>query len=59
MGSMIHKVGLSDEEVKTLIEILKYAVDYCPFESISEELNITGDKVQDLIAKLEKALKSD
>jgi len=59
MGSIIYQVGLGDEEVKTLIEILKYAVDYCPLESISEELNITGDKVEDLIAKLEKALKSE
>jgi hypothetical protein len=59
MGSMIHKVEFGDEELRTLIGVLKYAVDYCPLESISEELNITGDKVQDLIAKLEKALKSD
>jgi len=59
MGSIIYQVGLGDEEVKTLVEILKYAVNYCPLESISEELNITGDKVEDLIARLEKTLKPD
>ena len=59
MVNMIHQVKLVDEEVKTLIEILKYTVDYCPLESISEELNITRDRVEDLIAKMEKAIKSE
>jgi len=58
MGSNTHQVGLDDEEMKTLIEILKYSRDNCPIESISQELDITGDKVEDLVAKLEKALKS-
>jgi hypothetical protein len=58
MGSTGYQVGLGDEEVKILVEILKYAVDYCPLESLSEEVNITGEKIEDIIAKLEKALKS-
>jgi hypothetical protein len=51
------EVEFSDEEVKTLIEILKYSLDYCPIEGISYGVNITRDEVQNLIAKLEKALK--
>lgn len=59
MGNGTHRFELGDEEVKTLIEILKYSLDYCPLESISEELNINGEKVEDLIARLEKALQSE
>ena len=59
MGSNTHQVGLDDEEMKTLIEILKYSLDNCPIESISQELDITGDKVEDLVTKLEKALRPE
>nr|MDO8082143.1 hypothetical protein [Candidatus Freyarchaeota archaeon] len=48
---------LSEEEIKILVEILRYALDYRPVESISHELDVTNEKVEDLIAKLEKALK--
>ena len=57
MGSNIHQVGLDDEEMKTLIEILKYSVDSCPIESISQEINITSDKVEDLVTKPGKGIK--
>jgi len=53
------KLELVTDEVKTIIEILRYSADNCPVESISEELDITFDKVEDLIAKLEEALKSE
>ena len=56
MASASRKVELSDEEVKMFIELLKYSLDYCPIEGVSYEVNITRDKVQDLIVKLEKAL---
>lgn len=59
MGNDTHKVELGDEEMKTVIEILKYSLDYCPLESISEELEISHEKVEDIIAKLEKALSSE
>jgi hypothetical protein len=48
----------SDEEIKSLIGVLKYALDYCPLEGISEEVNVTRDKVEDLTLKLEKILRS-
>lgn len=50
-------MGFSEEEVKALIEILKYSLDYCPIEGISYGVSITRDKIQDLIVKLENALK--
>ena len=57
MGSIVYQVGLGDEEVKTPIEALRYSLDSCPLESLSEEIDITGEKVEDIIAKLEKASK--
>lgn len=57
MSSASHHIEFSDEEVKILIEILKYSLDYCPIEGVSYEVQITRDKVEDLIAKLEKVLK--
>lgn len=49
-------VELSYEEAKTIVELLKFSLDSCPIESISHEVDITSDKVQDLITKLEKTL---
>ena len=58
MNPSFHQMELSDEEIKILIEILKYALDYCPVEGISQEVNITHDKVENLTSKLEKTLGS-
>ena len=58
MNRSFHQIEFSNEEIKILIEILKYALDYCPVEGISQEVNITHDKVQDLTLKLEKTLRS-
>lgn len=57
MKSASLQVKLSDEEVKTLIEILKYSLDYCPIEGIGYDVSITRDGVQNLIVKLESVLK--
>jgi hypothetical protein len=54
----VSRVELSDEEIKILVDTLRYALEYCPIESISHEVEITNEKFEDLIAKLEKALKS-
>jgi RIO-like serine/threonine protein kinase len=56
MTDISHNIELTDEEVKILRAILKYSLDYCPIESLSHELSITNDDVQDLIIKLEKLL---
>jgi len=51
-------LDLSDEEVKTIIDILKYSQDYCPIESVSDRVDITIDRVQELIVKLEQISES-
>lgn len=58
MGNNTHQIELSDEEVKTVVEILKYSVDYCPFDSISDKVDISITKVQALILKLEGIIAS-
>lgn len=52
------KIELTEEEVKMITEILKYALVGCPVESISDQMNISSDGVHDLVAKLEKAQRS-
>jgi hypothetical protein len=48
------QVELSDDEVKKVIAILRFAKDSCPVESISG--NIDDDAVDNLISKFEKCL---
>jgi hypothetical protein len=50
---------LETDEVKTIIEILRYSVDNCPVESITNEVEISVDGVEDLIQKLRNALHSN
>jgi Mn-dependent DtxR family transcriptional regulator len=47
-------INLSEEELKTIVEILTYSLGSCPVESISDKVNISADSVQELVAKLEK-----
>ena len=51
------KVELTEDEVKTISDILKYSLGSCPVESIGDRVQISTDKVEDLAAKLEQALK--
>ncbi len=46
-------IELSEEEIKIISEILQYSLGSCPVESISDKVNISADKVQELIDKLE------
>ena len=51
------KVDLSEDEVKAIIDILKYSMDSCPIESVSDRVSITADQLQEIVAKLEKPAK--
>jgi hypothetical protein len=53
------KLELGTDEVKTIIEILRYSVDNCPVESITNEVEISVDGVEDLVQKLRNALQSN
>ncbi len=49
------QIDLDEREVKTIVEILKFSLGSCPIESISDQVAISADAVQELIAKIEKA----
>ncbi|AIF85444.1 hypothetical protein NTE_03416 [Candidatus Nitrososphaera evergladensis SR1] len=51
-----HLVELADEEIKTIIAILRFSSDACPIESLSEQ-RIEYDVVKNLISKFEEVLK--
>jgi len=53
------KLELGTDEVKTIIEILRYSVNNCPVESITNEVEISVDGVEDLVQKLRNALQSN
>lgn len=48
------QVTLSQMEIKTIIEVLKFAESSCPIQDISHEFEIDIDKIEGLISKLEK-----
>ena len=58
MASKAKKVEFNDEEIKTIIGILKFASENCPIGTASDEVDITEDKVKNLISKLEDAPKA-
>ena len=53
--SMDKQITLSDKDIAMMIEILKFAEGACPVESINPEFSINGEKIEDLLSKLEKA----
>ncbi|MGI0086428.1 MAG: hypothetical protein ACREBI_00500 [Nitrosotalea sp.] len=56
MTEIIEKqVILSETEIKTLIEILKFAEGACPVESINQDFAIDAEKIEALLSKLESA----
>ncbi len=56
MATGLNQTELNDEEIRMIIDVMKYAMNNCPIESASDEVDITADKVANLISKLEKML---
>ncbi len=55
MSSSERQVTLSEGEIRTLVEILKFAESACPVESINQDFAIDAEKIEGLISKLEGA----
>ena len=51
-----HQIELSDDEIKTIIALLRFSIDACPIESLPEH-KIEIDTVNNLISKFEQTLK--
>ena len=50
------QIGLSDDEIKTIIALLRFSIDACPIENLPEH-KIEIDTVNNLILKFEQTLK--
>ena len=48
------KIELEDDEITSLVDILRFSLEVCPIESVGQEVKITRDLVENLILKLEK-----
>ena len=51
-----HQIELSDDEIKTIITLLRFSIDACPIENLPEH-KIEVDTVNNLISKFEQTLK--
>ena len=49
-------IDLNEEEIKIIAAVLKFSIAGCPIESISQEVEIDADKLDKLVAKMEKNL---
>ncbi|MDE1862391.1 MAG: hypothetical protein KGI33_05720 [Thaumarchaeota archaeon] len=49
------QVSLNENEIKSLIAILKFAEEACPVESIDQDFAINPEKIEALIVKLQGA----
>ncbi len=52
------QIEFNDDEIKVLIDILRFTEDSCPVDAISDQAEITSEKIDDLISKLENALEA-
>ena len=51
-----HQIELSDDEIKTLIALLRFSIDACPIENLPEH-KIEIDTINNLVSKFEQILK--
>lgn len=54
MTEVERQVTLNEKEIRTLVEILKFAEGACPVESINQDFAIDAEKIELLIKKLEQ-----
>lgn len=52
---MEKQIMLDEKEIRTLVEILKFAEGACPVDSISQDFAIDAEKIERLISKLESS----
>lgn len=54
MTEVERQVSFNEKEIRTLIEILKFAEGACPVESINQDFAIDAEKIEAIIKKLEQ-----
>ena len=53
---ILQTIELTDDEIKTIIALLRFSIDACPIENLPEH-KIELDTVNNLISKFEQMLK--
>jgi len=54
--SINHQIEITDDEIKTIIALLRFSIDACPIENLPEH-KIELDTVNNLVSKFEQTLK--
>jgi hypothetical protein len=49
-------IDLSEEDMKTISAVLKFSISACPLGGISQDIEIDEEKLEKIIAKMEKGL---
>jgi len=50
------QIDLNEEEIKTIVAVLKFSISACPLGGISQDVEIDEEKLEKLISKMEKGL---
>jgi len=51
-------IDLNEEEIKILTAIMQFSIAACPLSGVSQDVDIDAEKLESLIAKMEKGLRS-
>lgn len=54
---MVAQLNLNEQEIKMLIDILRFSIAACPLDGISQDVKIDADMLEQLISKMENTLK--
>jgi hypothetical protein len=53
---ILHTIELTDDEIRTIIALLRFSIDACPIENLPEH-KIELDTVNNLVSKFEQTLR--
>jgi len=56
-NQLMSRLDLNEQEIKMLIDILRFSITACPLSSISKGVEIDADMLEKLISKMENTLK--
>ncbi|MHB9033396.1 MAG: hypothetical protein ACYC6L_10145 [Anaerolineae bacterium] len=53
-----YTVQLDERELRIIVELMRFSLDYCPIQGICPELNVTADDIETIMTRLESELNS-
>lgn len=48
------RIELEEDEIRAIVDILRFSLTACPIESVSRQEKITRNLIESIISKLEK-----